>query len=154
MSTTNVAVLLQLFSKHTLASLLSRNPTFRPSCVFLQMARIMLCKTRPDPIWFWLTVSGFGQIDPVQKQASVQESSSCFWPMLSSWSDANWIQHVYWVIYTWLKLKHFTQTWIQTLQDCHFYHYYHNIVLLLLRYHRIYFTWLCTLTLATEALTH
>ena len=61
MSTTNVAVLLQLFSKHTLASLLSRNPTFRPSCVFLQMARIMLCKTRPDPIWFWLTVSGLAK---------------------------------------------------------------------------------------------
>ena len=30
----------------------------------------------PDPIWFWLSVSGLGQMDPVQKQASVQESSS------------------------------------------------------------------------------
>ena len=50
-------------------------PTFRLSCVIPQTARIILCKTRPDPIWFWLTVSGFGQTDPVPKQASVKESS-------------------------------------------------------------------------------
>ena len=34
-----------------------------------------LCKTGPDSIWFWLTVSGFGQTDPVRKQTGVQEPS-------------------------------------------------------------------------------
>ena len=42
--------------------------TFRLSCVFLQTAQIILCKTSLDPVWFWLTVSGFGQTDPFQKQ--------------------------------------------------------------------------------------
>ena len=32
-------------------------------------------KIRPGPIWFWLTVSGFGQTYPVRKQAGVQQSS-------------------------------------------------------------------------------
>ena len=50
-------------------------PTFRLRCVLPQAARIILCKTGPDPIWFWLTVSGFGQTNPVRKQAGVQESS-------------------------------------------------------------------------------
>ena len=31
-------------------------PTFRLSCVLPQMAQIILCKTRLDLIWFWLTV--------------------------------------------------------------------------------------------------
>ena len=35
----------------------------------------ILCKAGPDLIWFWLTVSGFGQADLVRKQAGVQESS-------------------------------------------------------------------------------
>ena len=34
-------------------------PTFRLGCVLPQVARNVLCKTCPDPIWFWLTVSGF-----------------------------------------------------------------------------------------------
>ena len=51
-------------------------PTFTLSCILLQMAQIMLCKSIPDLIWFWLTVSGFGQTDPVWKQAGVQKSSS------------------------------------------------------------------------------
>ena len=42
-----------------------------------QMARIILRKTRPDPIWFWLTVSGLGQTYPVRKQAGVR----VFWPV-------------------------------------------------------------------------
>ena len=50
--------------------------TFRLGCILPQAIQITLCKTRPDPVSFWLTVSGFGQMDPVQKQASVQESSS------------------------------------------------------------------------------
>ena len=49
-------------------------PAFRFGCVLPQTARFILCKTRPDPIWFWLTVSGFGQTDPVRKQVDVQES--------------------------------------------------------------------------------
>ena len=32
-------------------------------------SRIILCKSSPDPIWFWLIASGFGQTDPVRKQA-------------------------------------------------------------------------------------
>ena len=32
-------------------------------------------QNQPHPIYFWLIVSGFGQTDPVRKQASVQESS-------------------------------------------------------------------------------
>ena len=53
-------------------------PTFRLGCLLPQTARIILWKTSPNPIWmiwFWLTVSGFGQTDPVRKQAGVQESS-------------------------------------------------------------------------------
>ena len=56
-------------------------PTFRLSCILPQTSQIMLCRTRPDPIWFWLTVSGFGQTDPVRKQASPQESCS---PLLAN----------------------------------------------------------------------
>ena len=59
-------------------------PTFRLSCVLPQTSQIMLCRTRPDPIWFWLIVSGFGQTDPVRKQAGVQESSG---PLLANASE-------------------------------------------------------------------
>ena len=38
-----------------------------------QTAQIMLCKTGPDLIWFCLTMSDFGQTDPVRKQAGVQD---------------------------------------------------------------------------------
>ena len=38
----------------------------------------------PDPIWFWLTLSCFGQTDPVRKQAGVHESSG---PRLSNASQ-------------------------------------------------------------------
>ena len=34
-------------------------------CILPQMAWIILCKTSSDPVWFWLTVSGFCQTDPV-----------------------------------------------------------------------------------------
>ena len=56
-------------------------PTFRLSCVLPQTAQIILCKTRLDLIRFWLTVSGFGQTDPVRKQSGVQESSN---PLLTN----------------------------------------------------------------------
>ena len=45
-------------------------------------------KTSQDMIWFWLTVSGFGQRDPVRKQASVQQSSD---PLLANASQPIWI---------------------------------------------------------------
>ena len=48
-------------------------PTLRFGSVLPQTFRKILCETSPDPIWFWLTVSGFGQTDPVRKQAGVQE---------------------------------------------------------------------------------
>ena len=59
-------------------------PTFRLGSVLPQTSRIILCKTSPDPIQFWLTVSGFSQTDPVRKQASVQESSG---PLLANVSQ-------------------------------------------------------------------
>ena len=47
-----------------------------------------------------VTVSGFGQTDPVRKQSGVQDLNhpTRFWPMLPSRSgpDANRIRHVYW----------------------------------------------------------
>ena len=46
-----------------------------------QTVRIILCKTSPDPTWFWLTVSGLGKTDPVRKQTGVQESSG---PLLAN----------------------------------------------------------------------
>ena len=50
-------------------------PTFRLGSVLPQTSRIILRKTSLDTIEFWLTVSGFGQTDPVRKQANVPESS-------------------------------------------------------------------------------
>ena len=41
-------------------------------------------QNHPDPIEFWLTVSGFGQMYPVRKQANVQESSG---PLLAKASQ-------------------------------------------------------------------
>ena len=49
--------------------------SFRLGSILPQTSWIILCKTSPHPIYFWLIVSGFGQTDPVRKQASVQESS-------------------------------------------------------------------------------
>ena len=37
--------------------------TLRLGCVLPRMAQIILCKTRPNLIWFWLTVSCFGPVD-------------------------------------------------------------------------------------------
>ena len=59
-------------------------PTFRLGSVLPQTSRIILCKTSPDPIYFWVIVSCFGQMDPVRKQAGVQESSG---PLLASASQ-------------------------------------------------------------------
>ena len=54
-------------------------PIFRLGCVLPPTAQIMLCKTRLDQIWFWLTVSlsSFGQIDPVWHKNHL----ACFWPI-------------------------------------------------------------------------
>ena len=53
-------------------------PTFTLGCVLPQTFQIILYKTSVDPIWFWQTVSGLGWMDPVRKQASVQDSSGLF----------------------------------------------------------------------------
>jgi len=55
--------------------------TFRLGSVLPQTSRILLCKTSPGPIEFWLIVSGSGQTNPARKQANVQESSG---PLLAS----------------------------------------------------------------------
>ena len=62
------------------------------SCVLLHMAQIILCKTSPGPIWFWLTVG----IWPNRFGAEAGRSARIIWPMLLSWygSDMNHIQHV------------------------------------------------------------
>ena len=62
------------------------------------LTRITLHKTSLGTIWFWMIVSGCGQMDPVRKQASCKNHWACFWPMLQSLSrlDANQIRHVYW----------------------------------------------------------
>ena len=74
--------------------------TFRLGSVLPQTARIHCVQTIPDPIWFWLTVSGFGQTDPVRKQVGVRESSG---PLpIGFGSDRNQIRQVYWVIYNYL----------------------------------------------------
>ena len=49
-------------------------PTFRLGSVLPRTPRIILCKTSPDLILFCLTVSGFGQTDPVRNHGNVQES--------------------------------------------------------------------------------
>ena len=58
--------------------------TFRFGSVLPQTSRILLCKTSPGPIEFWLIVSGSGQTNPARKQANVQESSG---PLLASASQ-------------------------------------------------------------------
>jgi len=50
-------------------------------------------KTSLDPIWFWLTESGFGQMDLVRKQASVQESLGLF--LANNSKPVSNPQHVY-----------------------------------------------------------
>ena len=59
-------------------------PTFRLRSVHPQTSQIILCKISPGPIEFWLIESGFGQTDPVRKQAGVQESSD---PLLANASQ-------------------------------------------------------------------
>ena len=72
---------------------------FQTPSLLPQTSRIILYKTSPDLIYFWLIVSGFDQMDPVRKQANVQESSG---PLLAKASqpirpDVNRIRLVYWV---------------------------------------------------------
>ena len=68
--------------------------------VHLQMARIILSKTRRDPIWLWLTVSGLGQTDPVRSKPVYKNHPARFWPVLPSQSglNANQTWHIYWDI--------------------------------------------------------
>ena len=58
--------------------------TFRLGSVHPQTFRTILCKTSPDPVYFWLIVSGLGKqirsgSKPVCKKHPVR-----FWPMLPS----------------------------------------------------------------------
>ena len=53
-------------------------PTIRLGCVLPQMARIILCKTGLDPIWFWLTVRSVRPNGSGLKQAGVREPSGPF----------------------------------------------------------------------------
>ena len=62
--------------------------TFRLGCILPQTAWIILCKARLDPIWFWPTVSGVGQTDPIQKQTGMHQSSG---PLLANASEPIWI---------------------------------------------------------------
>ena len=48
------------------------------------MSRTIAYKTSPDPVSLWLIVPGFGQMDPVRKQAGVQEPSG---PLLANASQ-------------------------------------------------------------------
>ena len=48
---------------------------FSDSFAFFHRCPGCYYKTRLDPIEFWLIVPGFGQTDPVRKQANAQESS-------------------------------------------------------------------------------
>ena len=59
-------------------------PLSDPARLFHRRSRIILCKTSPGLIQFWLIVSGLGQTDPVRKQSGVQESSG---PLLASVSQ-------------------------------------------------------------------
>ena len=67
-------------------------PTFSLGCILPQTARVILWKTGQPGPELVLAVSGFGQTNPVRKQASVQDSSG-------SGSDANRIRHVYWAVH-------------------------------------------------------
>ena len=61
----------------------SKFPTFRFSCALPQAAQIVSYKTRPDPVWFWLTVSGFGQTDLIQNGRSKPMCKN-HWPTLAN----------------------------------------------------------------------
>ena len=59
-----------------------RFPSFRLGCVLPQTAWIILCKTSPDPIGFWLILCQvLAKTDPVREQAGVQGSSG---PLLAN----------------------------------------------------------------------
>ena len=87
-------------------------PTFRLGCVLPQMAQIILCKTSPDLIWFWLTgkfwPQGSSGCKPVHKNYRAQ-----FWPTLLSQSGSDpacllgrWCN-------TTVTIQHWTQCMIQ-----------------------------------------
>ena len=57
---------------------------------------IILCKTRPDPISFWLIVSGLPKGSGPEAKPVCRNHPARFWPMLPGRSgpDANRIRHV------------------------------------------------------------
>ena len=52
--------------------------TFRLGCVHPEMACIILCKTRLDPIWFWLTVSA--RFGPYGSGLKASQCARIIWP--------------------------------------------------------------------------
>ena len=64
-----------------------------------ELARFWQNATGPDPIWFWMAMSGCGQMDPIRKQAGVQESSGSVPAnrfQAGSKLYLGQFQHVYW----------------------------------------------------------
>ena len=59
-------------------------PTFRLGSVFPQTSRIILCKTSPDPVWFWLIKRIRSGSKPVCNNHPAR-----FWPLLPSRSSPN-----------------------------------------------------------------
>ena len=59
-------------------------PTFRLGSVLPEMSRTILCKNQPGSDLVLADCVGFGQTDPVRKEASVQESSG---PLLANASQ-------------------------------------------------------------------
>ena len=55
---------------------------------FPQTAQIILCKTSPDPIWFWLCQVFAKQIWSRSKPVC-KKNQACFWPMPPSWSRSD-----------------------------------------------------------------
>ena len=64
-----------------------------------ELARFWQNATDPDPIWFWMAMSGCGQMDPIRKQAGVQESSGSVSANRFQAGSEPYLgrfQHVYW----------------------------------------------------------
>ena len=55
------------FSRRSCSGSSQRPFDHESGTVTTELSPLPVCKTSPDPIGFWLTVSGFGQTDPVRK---------------------------------------------------------------------------------------
>ena len=66
--------------------------TFRLICVLPQTALIILCKTRLDPVWFWLTVPNGSSPEASQCARITRPASGNFFC-----ANPDWMRHVYWL---------------------------------------------------------